>query len=125
MSIKTLDQLVQIRNNVQTNLRHSGVQKNTEILIGMGTCGIAAGARETANRLAKELALCGLDTVHMISVGYNGQCKYEPIIEVCIPSHLPVAYGHVTKDKVQTIVKQHLMEGRPVDAMRIDTTLAK
>ena len=125
MSIKSLDQLQQIRNSSQTHLRHSGGQKHTEILIGMGTCGIAAGARETANRFAKELASCDLDSVHLIPVGCNGQCKYEPIIEVCIPGHPPVAYGHITKDRVQTIIKQHLIEGRPVDTMRIDTTLAK
>lgn len=117
MAIKSLDELRRIKEKslTKTRLRHGeGFQgEETEILVGMATCGIAAEARETMNRLVEELAARGLP-VRVIPVGCVGYCKLEPIVVVMEPNAKPVAYGNIGADKAPKLVESHIVNHAPV-----------
>lgn len=119
--IKTLDELEKIREEHKNriNLRqHSWNGADTiEILVGMATCGIAAGARETLNAFVEELGRQGLSNAKVVSVGCIGYCHSEPTVQVNIPGKDPVLYGNVKKEKVHEIIEKHIKGGHPVEGL--------
>lgn len=121
MKIKSLDELKKIREEHQgkVSLRqgseHTG--DKIEILIGMATCGISSGARETLSSFVEELGSQGIDNARVVTVGCIGYCHSEPTVQVNIPGQKPVLYGNVKKDKVHDIVEQHIKGGKPVDKL--------
>lgn len=123
MAIKSLEELRQIKENsrAKTRLRHGeGFQgEETEILVGMATCGIAAGARETMQCLVDELAARNLP-IRVIPVGCVGYCRLEPIVVVLEPEKKPVAYGHMRADKVPELVESHVLGHKPVSKWVVD-----
>lgn len=117
MTIKSLDELKKIREEHQKKiaLRERGEGDETEILVGMATCGISSGARETLAAFLDEITNAKLDNVKVVSVGCIGYCHSEPTVQVNIPGQLPVLYGNVKKDKVHEIMEQHIKGGKPVE----------
>ncbi|WIF95748.1 (2Fe-2S) ferredoxin domain-containing protein [Caminicella sporogenes] len=123
MKIKSLKELRKIRKESidKINLRCGETDGDKiEILVGMATCGISAGARETLNEFVEEIAREKLDNVNVIPVGCIGYCHSEPTVQVNIPGQRPVVYGNVTKDKVHAIVEKHIKEGKPLLNLTID-----
>ncbi|MDR2931669.1 MAG: (2Fe-2S) ferredoxin domain-containing protein [Oscillospiraceae bacterium] len=124
MAIKTLEELQKIRedNKSRVHLRHGEDYKGDQIqiLVGMGTCGIAVGARETLSAFLDELAKQQVDNVKVVPVGCIGYCQMEPIVMIHIPDEKPCAYGKVTKDKVAGIVQNHIIGNKPLREMMID-----
>lgn len=123
MSIKSLEELKKIREDSldKINLRKSGESKGDqiEILVGMATCGIASGARETLNEFVSEV---GQEKINakVVPVGCIGYCHSEPTVEVHIPGKKPVMYGNVKQGKVHEIIEQHIKGGKPVEALKLD-----
>lgn len=119
MTIKSLEELKKIREQSKNkvNLRDSDEIKGDkiEVLVGMGTCGISAGARETLNTFIKELANEKIENVKVITVGCIGYCHSEPTVQVNIPGQKPVLYGKVNKDKVNKIIQDHIKGGEIVN----------
>lgn len=113
MAIKSLEELKKIREQHQekVNLRETGVMTEgvTEVMIGLATCGIAAGARETMNAMVEEINALGLQNVKVVRVGCMGYCHSEPIVQVNVPGMEPVVYGNVDEEKGRKIVKNHIM----------------
>lgn len=118
MSIKSLDELKKIREEYKSkvSLRQAGedTADKIEILIGMATCGISSGARETLNAFVEEIDKQGLNNVKVIPVGCIGYCHSEPTVQVYTPGQKPVLYGNVVKSKVPEIVEKHLKGGTVV-----------
>lgn len=85
----------------------------TTLVVGMGTCGIAAGARETLRALSDELARCGIEA-HLTTAGCIGRCAYEPLVTVHRADAPPVTYGNITADKVPELVEKHLVQGQVI-----------
>jgi NADP-reducing hydrogenase subunit HndB len=101
---------------LRAELRDEIVQRydvGTTLVVGMGTCGIAAGARETLRALSDELARCGIDA-HLTIGGCIGKCDYEPLLTVHRADAPPVMYGNVTADKVTELVEKHLVNGQVI-----------
>jgi NADP-reducing hydrogenase subunit HndB len=123
MKIKSLDELQKIREEHQNkvSLRQSGVSTGdrVEILIGMATCGISSGARETLNTFVEEFRGQGMDNVKVVTVGCIGYCHSEPTVQVNMPGQEPVIYGNVKKEKVHEIVEKHIKGGEPVKSLII------
>lgn len=119
MKIKSLDELKKIREDYQNKVSLRQYSENTgdkiEILIGMATCGISSGARETLNAFAEELNRQELNNVKVVTVGCIGYCHSEPTVQVNIAGQKPVLYGNVKKDKVHEIVEKHIKGGKPVE----------
>ncbi|MCX7708033.1 MAG: (2Fe-2S) ferredoxin domain-containing protein [Anaerolineae bacterium] len=85
----------------------------TTIYVGMGTCGIAAGARATLKALTEELARHGIEA-DIETVGCIGICVKEPLVDIQQAGKPRITYGNVTPDMVPRIVEEHLMKGIPV-----------
>jgi len=119
MKIKSASELMNLRESLKTTieLRETGKssKKDIEVLIGMATCGIASGARDTYNELQAILDKDQVSHVKLVSVGCIGYCYMEPTIQVCIPGKEPVIYGKITKEKAQefydtVLVKQEYLK---------------
>lgn len=114
MAIKSLDELRKLRESLKdsVNLREKGESTNNiiEVLVGMGTCGISAGARDTFNELLEVLDNKKITNCKIISVGCLGQCSLEPTVQVNMPGREPLIYGKITKDKVNELVQTVIVE---------------
>ena len=121
MSIKSMDELRKIReeHKNKVSLRQTGdnSEEKIEILIGMATCGISSGARETLNAFIEEINNQGLENIKVITVGCIGYCHSEPTVQVNMPGQKPVLYGNVKKDKVPGIINSHIKGGQPLDEL--------
>lgn len=93
--------------------------KEIQVTVHMGTCGIAAGARGVIAAFMREMAASGVDDVTLRQAGCAGLCEQEPMITVRDASDTPYRYGLLDDAKVKTIVTQHLVGGKPVDALLI------
>jgi NADP-reducing hydrogenase subunit HndB len=118
VKIKSIEELQKIREQSEhkINLRQHGENDSDtiEILVGMATCGISSGARETLNAFNEALAKENINNVKIISVGCIGYCHSEPTVQINMPGKLPVLYGNVKKEKVEQIIESHIKKGEPV-----------
>lgn len=119
MKIKSLDELKKLREDSvkKVNLRETGENAgNTiELLVGMATCGIAAGARETLGALMDEISAKDLNNVKLVQVGCLGFCHSEPTVQLNMPGQEPILYGNVDANTAKKIVDDHIINGKMVD----------
>jgi NADH-quinone oxidoreductase subunit F len=94
---------------------------HAEIAVGMSSCGIAAGAREIFDQLAKNVAEKGLP-FSVVSTGCNGACHAEPLVEIRQEDGRAFLYGNVDEAGVNSIVAGHLVAGNPVEKLLIPGT---
>ncbi len=115
--MKTLAELKAIRDKMQSQVGLRAEDHNhIRVVVGMATCGIAAGARPVLNTLAKEVQDRGLtDKVAVTQTGCIGLCQYEPIVEVMAPGEPKVTYIKMTPEKAVEVVNRHLAGGHVVD----------
>lgn len=113
--MKTLAELQAIREKMQSqvNLRAED-HSHTRVVVGMATCGIAAGARPVLQRLTEEVAKRGLKNVTVAQTGCIGICQYEPVVEVFENGKEKVTYVKMTEDKIAQVVAEHLVNGNPI-----------
>ena len=111
--MKTIEELMAIRENAKKKMtvREDTGDEATRIVVGMATCGIAAGARPVLNAFVDEIAKRDLKGVTASQTGCIGMCQYEPIVEVLEPGKEKVTYVKMTADKVPAIVSEHLVNG--------------
>ena len=83
--------------------------KGARIIISMGTCGIAAGAKETFDAFIEQLMARGMTDVLVSQTGCMGFCQHEPTIEVAVPGMESIVYGDVKGDAVEQIINTHLV----------------
>ena len=102
----------------QVNLRKDD-NVDTRIVVGMATCGIAAGARPVMLGFIEELKRRGIENVTVAQTGCVGMCRLEPMVEVYVKGQEKVTYVHMTPDKVARVVGEHIVNGRPVDEYTI------
>ncbi len=113
--MKSLAELQEIRNRAlnQVNLRKER-EDGVRVVVGMATCGIAAGARPVLNAFLQEIEKRNLASVTVTQTGCIGMCKYEPIVEVYVPGEEKVTYIKMTEDKAARVVAEHIINGKPV-----------
>ena len=114
--MKSLAELAAIRARMieQVNLRKDD-NVDTRIVVGMATCGIAAGARPVMLGFIEELKKRGIENVTVAQTGCVGMCRLEPMVEVYVKDQEKVTYVHMTPEKVARVVNDHIVNGRPVD----------
>ncbi len=113
--MKSLAELQAIRDRMKTtmNLREEGNQQY-RVVVGMATCGIAAGARPVLTTFLDEVAKRNLQNVTVTQTGCIGICQYEPVVEIIAPDGNKTTYINMTAEKVARIVADHLVNGNPV-----------
>ena len=113
--MKSLEELAAIRDKMkQTVNTREAAHDSTRVVVGMATCGIAAGARPVLNAFVDEVAKRHLQNITVTQTGCIGMCQLEPIVEVLAPGKEKVTYCKVTPEKVARIVADHLVNGNPV-----------
>ena len=120
--ITSLDELNRLRVELVMKRNEKAYAGAISVTVGMGTCGIAAGALEVYQAFEEQLHAQGLDNVALTQTGCIGLCGHEPIVEVIIGRAQGVAYGRVDEDVVKRIVQEHIVGGKPVRDLIIDTT---
>ncbi len=112
--MKSLEELKAIRDkmNKQMDLRDSS-EDNIRVVVGMATCGIAAGARPVMTAFLDEIDKRGLKNVTVSQTGCIGVCRLEPIVEVFVPGQEKVTYVKM-KPEMVPVVEQHLVNGHVV-----------
>ena len=118
--MKSLAELAAIRAKMidQVNMRKDD-NVDTRIVVGMATCGIAAGARPVMLGFIEELKKRGIDNVTVAQTGCVGMCRLEPMVDVYVKGQEKVTYVHMTPEKVARVVNDHIVNGRPVDEYTI------
>ncbi len=113
--MKSLAELKALRDEMQTKvgIRHEE-EDNIRVVVGMATCGIAAGARPVLNALTEEVAKKGLKNVTVAQTGCIGICQYEPVVEIYEKDKEKVTYVKVAPGMVEKIVREHIVNGTPV-----------
>ncbi len=86
-----------------------GAHREIQVLVGLGTCGTAAGAKATIAVLAEELDRAGLTGAVVLQTGCMGLCHSEPTVEVSVPGMPTVVYGKVDAEAARKIVSQHIV----------------
>lgn len=121
--LKSLDDLKRVRDEAQQALK-TRLDTGTTIIVGMGTCGIAAGARDTMHAILAELAARNIDA-HVTTVGCIGQCVKEPLVDIEQAGQPRITYANVRPDMVSHLIEEHLINNRPVEEWvvgRLETT---
>ena len=110
--LKTLEDLKKLREEAQQDLKVR-LETGTKITVGMGTCGIAAGARETMHAILEELKKREIEA-HVTTVGCIGMCVKEPLVDIEQAGRPRITYGNVTPDMVPRLIEEHLIKGNVV-----------
>ena len=122
--MKSLEELRAIREKMQSQMGvRDTADKTTRVVVGMATCGIAAGARPVLNKFAELVQERKLENVMVTQTGCIGICKYEPIVEVFEPDKPKVTYVHMTNEKAEEVVNRHLVGGQVVKDYVIPITI--
>ena len=118
--MKSLAELKAIREKAKDSviMRHEN-PNNIRVVVGMATCGIAAGARPVLQAFLEEVQKRGLDNVIVTQTGCIGLCRLEPIVEVYVPGQEKVTYVKMAPDKVGKVVANHIVNGAVVDEYTI------
>ena len=118
--IKSLADLRKLKDEVQSKIRLRENSDNpdqvVQIKVGMATCGIASGAKDTMNYFIEELEQEAIDAV-VTQTGCMGFCYAEPTVEVTLPNKEAVVFGHVGKEKVREIINVFIKRGELIDGI--------
>lgn len=118
--MKSLAELKVIRDKTRASVTlRENAEAGTRVMVGMATCGIAAGARPVLNAFVEEVAKRGLQDVMVTQTGCIGICQYEPVVEVVTPGQEKVTYVKMTPEKAVRVVNDHLVNGNVVSEYTI------
>ena len=113
--MKSLAELQAIKEKMQGKVALREGSGDKRVVVGMATCGIAAGARPVLNAFVEQVNAAGLTaSVTVTQTGCIGICQYEPVVEVFEAGKEKVTYVKMTADKVARVVEEHLKGGKPV-----------
>ena len=118
--MKSLAELAAIKEKMKDKIVLREGTNDTRIVVGMATCGIAAGARPILNAFVEGVAREGLsDQVTVSQTGCIGICQYEPVVEVFQPGREKVTYVKMTAEKVEKVLAEHIKGGKVVEEYTI------
>jgi NADP-reducing hydrogenase subunit HndB len=119
--MKTIQELEAIRKKTLDTINVRKDRTGTRVVVGMATCGIAAGARPVLLSIMDEVKKHNLADVVVAQTGCIGMCRLEPIVEVYKPGEDKVTYIKVNASKAIRIVNEHIIQGKVVDEYTIGT----
>ena len=120
--MKSLAELQAIKDKMKDKVILREGTNDVRIVVGMATCGIAAGARPVLNALVKEVNEQGLsDRVTVSQTGCIGICQFEPVVEVFEAGKEKVTYVKMTEDKAKELIEKHIKGGKVITEYTVDT----
>lgn len=118
--MKSLAELQALRDKLKNSVGvRDASSDDTRIVVGMATCGIAAGARPVLNALTQEIEKRNISNVTVSQTGCIGLCQYEPIVEVYTPGNEKVTYVKMTPEKAVRVINDHIVNGNVVSEFTI------
>lgn len=118
--MKSLAELQALRDKARSQMNVRETDDNAiRVLVGMATCGIAAGARPVLTTMVDEVAKRGLQNVTVTQTGCIGICQYEPVVEVLVPGQEKVTYVKMTPEKAVRVINDHIVNGNVVNEYTI------
>jgi NADP-reducing hydrogenase subunit HndB len=118
-TVKSLDDLKKIREEALKKQQLKETSGKTEVIVGMGTVGIAAGARETLKAIMDMIEANNLSDIIVRQTGNIGMDSFEPIVQVAIAGEEKVTYGKVSPDMARQIIQDHVIGGKIVVEFQI------
>jgi NADP-reducing hydrogenase subunit HndB len=119
--LKSLEDLKRIREQAQAQIRMRTQEANTKIIVGMGTCGIAAGARDTLMAILDELAKRNIQDVVVTQTGCVGLCEYEPLVNVIKSGQPKITYMKVSPERARQIIASHIVNDQVINEWVLST----
>ncbi len=113
-AIKSLEELKHIRDVALQKKQMKATAGNVQVIVAMGTCGIAAGARDTMRSVLNFIETEKVSGVTVTQTGCIGLCEQEPIVQILLGDQPRVVYGKVNAKVAEKIMKQHVQNGQPV-----------
>ena len=120
--MKSLADLAKIREEALKSVSVRSDRKGTRIVVGMATCGIAAGARPVLKAMVEEVATRNLKDIEVTQTGCIGVCRLEPIVEVYAEGKEKVTYVEMTEAKAKRVITEHIVNGNVVSEYTIGST---
>ena len=114
-----LEELKKIREKAQKDVELRQKQARVRIVVGMGTSGIAAGARDVLKTFVEEVGKRNLTDVVVTQTGEKGLASQEPMVEVFEENKPAVVYGNMNPEKAKRVVVEHVVNGQPVSEFAI------
>jgi len=118
-AIKSLDDLKKIREQAIEKRKATANSGGVQVIVGMGTCGIAAGARETMKAVLDFIEENTVKNVVVTQTGCIGICEQEPILQVATSENEKTTYGKVSPEIAAKIMKSHVLGGKVYEDHRI------
>lgn len=113
--MKSLAELAAIKEKMQNKVVMREGTGDVRVVVGMATCGIAAGARPVLNAFVEGVNEAGLtDKVTVTQTGCIGICQYEPVVEIFEAGKEKVTYVKMTAEKAKEVIEKHLKGGQPI-----------
>ena len=123
--MKSLEELMAIKKKMQDKVAVRTSNGSTRIVVGMATCGIAAGARPVLNAFVEGVNKSGLeDKVSVTQTGCIGICQYEPVVEIFEAGKDKVTYVKMNAEKAQEVIEKHLKGGHVIGEYTIGAVSA-
>ena len=118
--MKSLAELAAIKEKMQNKVVLREGSSETRVVVGMATCGIAAGARPVLNAFVEEVGAQGLaGSVMVTQTGCIGICQYEPVVEIYEAGKEKITYVKMTPEKAKEVVEKHLKGGNVIEEYTI------
>lgn len=118
-TVKSLDDLKRIREEALKKQQLKATSGKTEVIVGMGTVGIAAGARETLKAIMDMIQKEDLSDIIVRQTGNIGLDSFEPIVQVAVSGEDKVTYGKVNPEMARQIIQEHIINGNIVSEYQI------
>ena len=113
-NVKSLEDLKRLREEALEKRKMKTTDGKAQVIVGMGTCGIAAGARDTMKAILDYIESENLAGIIVTQTGCIGQCEKEPIVQVIVGESPKVTYGKVNSETARRIMKDHVVAGQVV-----------
>jgi NADP-reducing hydrogenase subunit HndB len=113
-TVKSLEDLKKLRAEAIEKRNLKTAEGKAQVIVGMGTCGIAAGARDTMKAILEYIERQSLNGIIVTQTGCIGLCEKEPIVQVMVGGQAKVTYGKVNPETARRIMKEHVIGGEPV-----------
>jgi NADP-reducing hydrogenase subunit HndB len=123
--MKSITELEEIRKKALENMQLRKNDNGRKIIVGMATCGIAAGARPVMLKFIEELKKRGITDTHVTMTGCIGLCRLEPIVEVYELDGSKITYVNMTPEKAVRVVTEHIVNGRICSDLTIGNSNAE
>jgi NADP-reducing hydrogenase subunit HndB len=113
-NVKSLEDLKRLKEEALKKRQATATSGRAQVVVAMGTCGIAAGARETMKAILDQIEADKLSGIVVTQTGCIGKCEWEPIVEVAVGAEPKVTYGKISAERARKIMRDHVQGGKVV-----------